>query len=125
LPLGVKLRMGLCNLSRSRHFLAKIFLKFKMSAQVIQGCQMVYFQTKNPNFGKFWRSSDWKLFICFITIRNILRTLGIFYDHLVHFYGFSRFGIMYQEKSGNPEVIHNSSRKRRKRCFDIFGNARV
>jgi hypothetical protein len=36
-----------------------------MSAQVIQGCQMVYFQTKNPNFGKFWRSSDWKIVYLF------------------------------------------------------------
>jgi hypothetical protein len=25
-----------------------------------QGCQMVYFQTKNPNLGKFWRASDLK-----------------------------------------------------------------
>jgi hypothetical protein len=25
-----------------------------------QGCQMVYFQTKNPNLGKFWRVSEWK-----------------------------------------------------------------
>jgi hypothetical protein len=37
-------------------------------------------------------------------IWNILRTFGIFYDHLVHFvfnwYIFPGFGIMYQEKSG-------------------------
>jgi hypothetical protein len=25
-----------------------------------QGCQMVYFQIKNPNWGKFWRALDWK-----------------------------------------------------------------
>jgi hypothetical protein len=24
----------------------------------IQGCQMAYFQTKNPNLGKFWRDLD-------------------------------------------------------------------
>jgi hypothetical protein len=40
---------------------------------------------------------------------NILLTFGIFYDHLVHFeliwYIFSGFGIMYQEKSGNPAPI--------------------
>jgi hypothetical protein len=24
-----------------------------------QGCQMVYFQTKNPNLGKFWRAFNW------------------------------------------------------------------
>jgi DNA-binding LacI/PurR family transcriptional regulator len=22
----------------------------------VQGCQMVYFQTKNPNLGKYWRA---------------------------------------------------------------------
>jgi hypothetical protein len=39
-------------------------------------------------------------------ICNILRTLGIFYDHLVYFVFvwdiFSGFGTMYLEKSGNP-----------------------
>jgi hypothetical protein len=24
-------------------------------------CQMVYFQTKNPNLGKFWRVLQWKM----------------------------------------------------------------
>jgi hypothetical protein len=37
----------------------------------------------------------------FMAIWNILRTFGIFYDLLVHFSG---FGIMYQEKSGNPSL---------------------
>jgi hypothetical protein len=27
-----------------------------------QGCQMVYFQTKNPNLGKFLRALDWNIF---------------------------------------------------------------
>jgi hypothetical protein len=35
-----------------------------------QGCQMVYFQTKNP---KFWRA-----FECYVNV-------GIFYDHLENF----------------------------------------
>jgi hypothetical protein len=67
---------------------------------------MVSFQTKNPNLGKFWRALDWKIFIYFKAIWNILQTFGLFYDHLVHFaftwYIFPRFGIFYQEKSGNP-----------------------
>jgi signal transduction histidine kinase len=46
---------------------------------------MVYFQTKNPNWGKFWRALYWKMLIYIIAIWNILRILGIFYDHLVHF----------------------------------------
>jgi hypothetical protein len=27
------------------------------------GCQMVYFQAKNPNLGKFWRALDWKMLL--------------------------------------------------------------
>jgi hypothetical protein len=50
-----------------------------------QGCQMVYFQTKNPNSGKFWGALDCKLLIYCMAIWNILRTFGIFYDHLVQF----------------------------------------
>jgi hypothetical protein len=50
-----------------------------------QGCQMVYFQTKNHNLGKFWRALDWKMLINFMAVWNILPTFGIFYDRLVHF----------------------------------------
>jgi hypothetical protein len=32
---------------------------------------MVYFQTKNPNLGKFWRAIDWKMFIYFMDIWNM------------------------------------------------------
>jgi hypothetical protein len=67
---------------------------------------MVYFRTKNPSLGKFWRALDWKMLsMYFMAILNILRTFGIFNDHLVHFvfiwYIFSGFGIMNNEKSGN------------------------
>jgi hypothetical protein len=54
---------------------------------------MVYFQTKNSNLGNF--------------LGPRLENIEI-YDHLVHFlfigYSFSGFGIMHQEKSGNPDV---------------------
>jgi hypothetical protein len=70
---------------------------------------MVYFQTKNPNLGKFWSTLDLKMLIYFMCISNILWTFVIFYDHLAHFvfiwYIFSGFGIMYQEKSGNPDQV--------------------
>jgi hypothetical protein len=73
-----------------------------------QGCQMVSFQTNTSNVGKFWCALDWKMLIYLMAICNISRTLGIFYDHMVHFfliwYIFSGFGIVYQEKSGNPAV---------------------
>jgi hypothetical protein len=68
---------------------------------------MVYFQTKNPNLGKFWNAIDWKMLRYFMAICNIFWALGIFYDHLVHFVFFwcifSSFGFMSQEKSGNPD----------------------
>jgi hypothetical protein len=51
-----------------------------------QGCQMVCFQTKNPNLGKFWRRAlDWKMFTYFMATWNVLWIFGIFSDHLVHF----------------------------------------
>jgi hypothetical protein len=37
------------------------------------------FQTKNPDLGKFWRAYGLRPFW------KVLWTLGIFYDHLVHF----------------------------------------
>jgi hypothetical protein len=71
---------------------------------------MVYFQTQNPNLGKFWSSLDRKILIYFMAIYNILWTFGLFYDHLVHFvyfwYIFSGFGFMYLEKSGNPGLVN-------------------
>jgi hypothetical protein len=43
----------------------------------------------------------WKISIYFMAIWNILQTLGIFYDRLVHFvsawYIFSGFGVMYHK----------------------------
>jgi hypothetical protein len=50
-----------------------------------QGCQIVCFQTKNPNLGKFGRALDWKMLIYFMPIWNILQTFGIFYNQLSHF----------------------------------------
>jgi hypothetical protein len=46
-----------------------------------------------------------------MAIKNILLTLGIFYDHWVQFasiwYILSGFGIMHQEKSGNSAPAPN------------------
>jgi hypothetical protein len=63
---------------------------------------MVYFQSKNPNLGKFWRALE-SYCIC---------PFGIFYGPLaiVWYFGiFSRrFGKFCQEKSGNPgQVLEN------------------
>jgi hypothetical protein len=81
-------------------------IKYWFYESTYQGCQMVCFQTKNPNLGKFWNAWHWKILIYFMSISNILHTFGIFHGNLVHFvfiwYILSGFGIMYQEKSGNP-----------------------
>jgi hypothetical protein len=61
---------------------------------------MVYFQTKNPNLGNIWEG---------LTMEDV----GILYGHLVYslaiwislwYFGiyFPRFGMLHQEKSGNP-----------------------
>jgi hypothetical protein len=75
---------------------------------ISQGFQMVCFQTKNPNLGKFWRVLLWNILVYFMTIWSILWPLEIFYGHLVYFvviwYIFPRFGILDQEKSGNPVI---------------------
>jgi hypothetical protein len=56
-----------------------------------QGCQMVCFQTKNPNFGEILEGlamENLGIFydhmVYFTAIRNILRPFGIFYDHLLY-----------------------------------------
>jgi hypothetical protein len=43
-----------------------------------QGCQMVCFQTKNPNLGKFLRALEWKMMVYFMVTWNILRSFGIY-----------------------------------------------
>jgi hypothetical protein len=69
---------------------------------------MAYFQTKNPNLGKFWRVLQWKILVYFMAIWSILRIFDIFYGHLVYFppswQTFSRFGLLHKEKSGNPDA---------------------
>jgi hypothetical protein len=60
----------------------------------------------DANMGKFWSALKWKLFanfryICSIytAMWHILRPFGIFVVILIYF---SRFGTLYEEKSGNP-----------------------
>jgi hypothetical protein len=82
-------------------------VKFVSSSQLSiygadQGCQVVYFQTKNPYLGKFWRALYLKMLIHFIALWNISRTFGIFYYRVFIWNIFSSLGLMYQDKSGNP-----------------------
>jgi hypothetical protein len=48
---------------------------------------MVYFDTKNPNVGTFWRVLEYKIFVYVMKIWYILRLFGIFYWYLVHVMG--------------------------------------
>jgi hypothetical protein len=61
-----------------------------------QSCQMVYFQTKNPNLGKFWRALEWIMWVYFMTIWNTLWPFGIF----------SPFGYVWTKK--NPATLSES-----------------
>jgi hypothetical protein len=62
---------------------------FRVNVRLIatseQGCQMVYFRTKNPNLGKFWRALDWKVLIYLMANWNSLWALGIFWSILCSF----------------------------------------
>jgi hypothetical protein len=65
-----------------------------------QGCQMVHFRTKNSNFGNFIRPWNGR-FLYFCGHLEVLRLFDYlaFVVSLVHF---SIFGLLYQQKSGNP-----------------------
>jgi hypothetical protein len=56
-------------------------------------CQMVYFETKNSNLGKFWRVLQWKMLAYFVAIWfwSILWPFGIFCCHLYMLWPFGIF----------------------------------
>jgi hypothetical protein len=66
----------------------------------------LYFQTQNRNLGTLSRVLQWKMLVYFMDIWSILSPLDIFYGHMVYmvviWYNFPRFGMLHQEKSGNP-----------------------
>jgi hypothetical protein len=69
---------------------------------------MVYFNTKNPSLVIFWRALEWYMLVYFMAIWYSLRQFGVFYSNLVYFAVIwcisSRFGMLLQEKSGNPDT---------------------
>jgi hypothetical protein len=73
-----------------------------------------FFSNQKFQFGNILEGLRWENVDIFLAIWNILRTFGMFYDHLVHFVFlwniFSDFGIMYQEKSGNPGHVNSNPR---------------
>jgi hypothetical protein len=48
---------------------------------------MAYFQTKNPNLGKFWIVLQWMILVYFMVIWPILLPFGKFCDHFGLFHG--------------------------------------
>jgi hypothetical protein len=89
---------------------------------------MVYAQTKNRNLGTFGRILQWKMFgVCILWTFGLcfFRPFNIFYGHLVYFgliwYIFPRFGILYQEKSGNPD-LHSAITASK---FSLFSDLKV
>jgi hypothetical protein len=79
-----------------------------------QGCQMAYFENKNPTLGTLWRDLQLKMLVSFSNlvyfsaIWSVFQPFGIFCEHFGILYSylvcFSRFGMLYIEKSGNPVV---------------------
>jgi hypothetical protein len=101
--------------------LAIVFLKRKpnrrnaffspASSRESQGCQMVYFHTKNLNLGKFFRVLKWKRLVYFKSFRPILRTL-YYMGHLVYLLitylvYFPRFGKYYRKNLATPASLRH------------------
>jgi hypothetical protein len=65
-----------------------------------------FFSNQKSKFGFILEGLRLEMLMYFMAIGNTLQTFVIFYDSLVHFvffcYIFSGFGIMYEDKSGNP-----------------------
>jgi hypothetical protein len=59
---------------------------------------MVFFQTKNPKSGNYWRVLQWKMLVYFWAIWSIFWRFGIFWGHLVYieviWYILRSFGIL-------------------------------
>jgi hypothetical protein len=43
----------------------------------LQGCQIAYFQTKNPDLGKFWRVLQSKMLVFYTVVWFILQLFSI------------------------------------------------
>jgi hypothetical protein len=75
------------------------------------------FSNQKPNLGNFWRVLQWTMLAYFMDIWSILQPFGTLNGHLVYFaviwYISPRFGMLYQDKSGSPD-IHNA--------FQLYAN---
>jgi hypothetical protein len=53
----------------------------RIKSSLFQGCQVVYFHTKNHNLGIFGWAWEWKILVYVMPILIILLPFGIFYGH--------------------------------------------
>jgi hypothetical protein len=81
-----------------------------------QGCQMVRFQTKQPNLGKFWRVLQWKMLVYFMETWSILQSFVILMEI---WYSSSKFGIFFPLWYFLPRKIWQP-RLRQRLFTDIF-----
>jgi hypothetical protein len=81
---------------------------------------MVYFHTKNPNFGIVWRALEWKLLEFYTAIWNILRPFGICHGSLVNvviIWYILPFWYVVPKKSGNPVSGDDCTLAEKIRCL--------
>jgi hypothetical protein len=80
-----------------------------------QRCQMAYFQTKNPDLGKFWRALKWKVQVYFMSIWFILWLFGTF---KVIWHIFSPFWYVVPNKNWQPFItLPTKDGKRPIECY--------
>jgi hypothetical protein len=70
---------------------------------------MVYFQTEVTGLVHFWKAFECYILISFMAIWYSLWPFALFYGSLVYFVViyviyYPHFGILYHEKSGNPDM---------------------
>jgi hypothetical protein len=85
-PVPIVCSVPICTYRRIKFCTIYNFTIFKHLLTTEQDCQMVYFQTKNPILGKFFRGLQLKGLAYFMSIWHILRRFGIIYGHLVYFW---------------------------------------
>jgi hypothetical protein len=78
------------------HFKCPLKCNISFKLCPTHNCQMVYFQTRNPNLGKFCRVLQWEILAYFIAIWSIFRPYrNMFYST------FAFFWYIVPQKSGN------------------------
>jgi hypothetical protein len=91
------------------------FWRGKVFSISVRVARWFVFKPKIPIWVNFWRVLC-KILVHLMIFWTILWPLAIFYGHLVYFvviwYIFPRFGILYQENSGNPDSSDFSSKER-------------